>query len=150
MTSKKRVVEQEYFYGVSPEIVYRALTEPAELAKWFVSKAKFKPKEGRSYTLVWSGGASHTGKVLKVVPNRKLVLSWPDEIEGKLYETEATFTMKKKEKGTLLKVKHTGFKKGSDWVWLFGAVQSGWAYYLTNLKSVLAQGVDLRSKHDNP
>ena len=150
MPSKKRVIEQEYYYDATPEVVFRALTVPKELKKWFLSDAKISPKEGSSYTFTWEGGFSHAGKVERVEPGRKLVLSWPDKIKGKLYETQAAFTLKKKGKGTLLKVKHTGFKKGDNWIWLFGAVQSGWAYYLTNLKSVLSRGTDLRSEFDSP
>jgi len=150
LPSKKRVIEQEYYYDATPETVFRALTAPRELVKWFLSDAKIKPKEGSSYTFTWQGGSSHTGRVEKVESCRRLVLSWPDKIKGKVYETQASFTLKKKGKGTLLKLKHAGFKKGDDWIWLYEAIQSGWAYFLTNLKSVLSQGTDLRSKFDNP
>ena len=150
MPSKKRVIEQEYYYKATPETVFKSLTVPKELVKWFLNEAKIRPKEGGFYTFTWEGGFSHTGKVEEVDPGRKLVLSWPDKIKDKVYETQVTFTLKKKSEGTLLKVKHIGFKKGSDWVWLYGAIQSGWAYYLTNLKSVLSQGTDLRSEFDSP
>jgi len=147
---KPLVIEQEYYYEASPQKVFAALTKPKKLVKWFLSDAKIKPKEGSSYTFTWKGGTSHTGKVKKVVPDRTLVLTWPDRIRGKVYETEATFALRRKGDGTILKVTHVGFKEGEDWVWLYGAIQSGWAYFLMNLKSVLNEGVDLRSKHDNP
>jgi len=150
LPSKKLVIEQEYYYNATPELVFKALTVAENLRRWFLKDAKIGPKEGSSYTFTWEGGFSHTGKVEKVERDRKLVLSWPDKIKGKIYETQAAFTLKKKGKGTLLKVKHTGFKEGDDWIWLFGAVQSGWAYYLTNLKSVLTHGIDLRSEFDSP
>jgi len=145
---KPLVVEQQYYYDASPQKVFAALTKPKKLVKWFLKDAKIKPKEGTSYTFTWDAGASHTGKVKKVVPDRTLVLSWPDTIEGKIYLTEATFTLRPKGDGTILKITHVGFKEGDDWIRLYGAVQSGWAYFLTNLKSVMAEGVDLRSKHD--
>lgn len=150
MPSKTLVIEQEYYYDATPEKVFKALTAPKKLVKWFLSGAKIKPKEGSSYTFTWSGGFSHTGKVEEADPGRKLVMTWPDKFDGKLYETRVAFTLRKKGKGTLLKVKHTGFKEGDDWIWLFGAVQSGWAYYLMNLKSVLSQKTDLRSEFDSP
>ncbi|QQG48226.1 MAG: SRPBCC domain-containing protein [archaeon] len=150
MVSRKLVISQSYYYDSPPETVFKALTEPRQLVKWFLGKAKIKPVEGSTYTFTWRGGSSHTGIVKKVVPNKKLVLTWPDRVKGKKFETQASFTLAKKGKGTLLEVKHTGFKDGDDWLWLFGAIQSGWAYFLTNLKSVLSQGVDLRSVHDNP
>lgn len=150
MASNELVIEQAYYYPVPPEKVFKALTKKKLLVKWFLKDATIKAKEGTKYKFVWEGGFSHVGKVAKVVQDKTLVLSWPDTINGKLYETAASFTLAKKGKGTLLKVRHTGFKEGNDWVELFGAIQSGWAYYLTNLKSVLGEGVDLRSKHDSP
>lgn len=146
----KLVIEQSYYYDVPPGKVFRALTEPKKLVKWFLKSAKIEPVTGSSFTFKWEGGHTNKGKVLKVSRDRSLVLTWPDVINGKRYPTQASFTLAKKGKGTVLTVKHTGFKDGDDWVWLFGAIQSGWAYFLMNLKSVLEQGVDLRSKHDSP
>ncbi len=150
MTQKRLVIEQQYYFDSSPEIVYRALTDPKQLVKWFLASAKIRPKEGASYTFTWEDGYRHTGTVKKAVENRSLVLSWPDDLKGKKYLTQASFALSRKGKGTLLSLKHTGFREGDDWIWLFGAIQSGWAYFLTNLKSVLSQGTDLRSKYDNP
>ena len=150
MASDGMMVKQRYHFDVQPEEVFKALTKPKRLVKWFLEDARIKPKEGSSYTFSWSGGTSQTGRVEKVIPNRLLVLFWPNTVKGKRFETQVSFRLSKKGKGTLLEVEHTGFKEGPDWVWLFGAIQSGWAYYLMNLKSVMNEGVDLRSKHDAP
>lgn len=150
MAEEGRVIEQAYYYPVPPEKVFKALTKKKTLVKWFLKDATIKPKAGSAYKFVWEGGYTHDGKVEEVDLGKRIVLTWPDKIKGKTYETKVSFTLAKKGKGTMLKVKHTGFKEGNDWVWLYGAVQSGWAYYLTNLKSVLAEGVDLRSEYDAP
>ena len=147
---KKRAITQTYFYEAPPETVFRALTEPKQLTRWFLKSARIRPVEGSSYSFAWEGYDRQTGKVLKVIPDRLLLLSWPNSFKGRTYLTDARFTLKRKGSGTLLTVKHTGFGEGEDWVWLYGAVQSGWAYFLTNLKSVLSQGADLRSKYDEP
>ena len=149
MASKKIVIKQQYYFECPRETVFEALTEPKQLVKWFLIEARIKLKEGSRYKFTWQGGSSNTGIVKKVVPDRFLVLSWPDRVNGKLYPTQASFTLSRKGKGTLLTLKHTGFKEGDDWIWLYGAIQSGWAYFLTNLKSVLSQGADLRSKYDS-
>ena len=150
MPASRMLIKQTYYFDSPPDVVFRALTEPRQLVKWFLKDAKLRPKEGTSYTFTWIGGSSHTGKVKRVVPGRTLVLTWPDTVKGKVYRTEAAFRLAPKGKGTMLELKHSGFKEGDDWVWLFGAIQSGWAYFLTNLKSVLGQGKDLRSVHDSP
>jgi uncharacterized protein YndB with AHSA1/START domain len=150
LVPRKPIVRQEYYFESSPETVFNALTEPEELAKWFLGAARMNPKQGGSYTFTWQGGSRHSGKVKKFVRNRALVLTWHDKVKGGLYPTQVSFALSPKGKGTLLRVRHTGFKDGADWLWLFGAIQSGWAYFLTNLKSVLRQGMDLRSEYDSP
>jgi hypothetical protein len=70
-------------------------------------------------------------------------------MRGKLLgNTRVTFRLKPKLDGTFLEMTHTGFKAGGLWIELYGAVCSGWAYFLTNLKSVLQHGRDLRSPED--
>ena len=147
---RKRTITQAYFYDVAPRTVFRALTEARQLKRWFLDSAKISPVEGGSYTFTWKGYPSQKGEVKKVVADRLLALSWPNRVKGKVLLTEVHFTLRKKGGGTLLTVRHAGFQEGDDWVWLYGAVQSGWAYFLTNLKSVLSQGLDLRSEHDRP
>jgi uncharacterized protein YndB with AHSA1/START domain len=82
-----------------PDDVFKALTKPKRLAKWFLKDAKINPKEGSSYTFTWQGWFGRTGKVVKVVPDKVLALSWSDKIEGELYPTRVSFTLTKKGKG---------------------------------------------------
>jgi uncharacterized protein YndB with AHSA1/START domain len=149
--AKAPPIEQTYYYAARPSEVFAALTEPDRLATWFLDSARISLKKGGSFRFVWQGGYSIRGKVKKVDPEKLLVLAWIDRFEsGKVFETEARFDLEKKGKGTLLTVTHRGFKKGPKWVQLYGAIQSGWAHYLTNLRSVLEHDTDLRSPHDVP
>ncbi len=142
-------IEQTFYYAVPPERVYAALTEPGELTKWFADKAEFTPKKGGTFRLTWATGYTMRGKVKNLDPAKKLSLAWVDRFEGgKVFETEARFVFAKKGKGTQLSLTHRGFKSGKKWVALYGGIQSGWAYYLTNLRSVLEHGIDLRSSRD--
>jgi len=64
--------------------------------------------------------------------------------------TRVTFKLKPKDKGTLMQMTHSGFKKAGDaWVETYAQTHSGWAYFLTNLKSVLQAGHDLRRPDDD-
>lgn len=142
-------IEQTFYYEVPPERVFAALTEPGEIVKWFADRAEVSPKKGGSFRLTWKAGYTMRGKVKAYDPPRKLHLTWIDRFEGgKAFETEARFTFAKKGKGTQLTLNHRGFKPGKKWVSLYGSIQSGWAYYLTNLRSVLEHGIDLRSARD--
>jgi len=55
----------------SVERVWRAVTEPAELARWFVAEASWTPAPGETFE---AGGA--TGRITTVDPPRLLVWTW--------------------------------------------------------------------------
>jgi uncharacterized protein YndB with AHSA1/START domain len=106
-------------------------------------------RKGGSYRLTWAAGYTMRGKVRSADPPKQLSVRWIDRFEGgRVFETDARFSFSRRGKGTQLTVTHRGFKSGKKWVALYGAIQSGWAYYLTNLRSVLEHGVDLRSNRD--
>jgi uncharacterized protein YndB with AHSA1/START domain len=136
-----------YYYRVPPERVFAALTDPKLLPTWFSERASVVLRKGGRFSLSW-GEYTMDGRVRRVVAPNQLVVTWVDTLDGdRRFETEAQFDLAPKGKGTLLTVTHRGFKKGKRWVAQYGAIQSGWAHYLTNLRSVLEHGVDLRSPH---
>ncbi len=147
--AKSRSLKQRMFLQAPPAKVFKALVEPSYLRKWFLNSASISPRKSGNYTFTWHGGYSHSGKVLDYARDKKLSLSWPGYLNGKLLgTTRASFRIRPRNDGTLLELTHSGFKAGDKWVELYGAVCSGWAYFLTNLKSVLQNGRDLRSPDD--
>jgi uncharacterized protein YndB with AHSA1/START domain len=146
--AKIPTIEHVYAFRARPERVFAALTQEAELTKWFSRKARVELRKGGPFRLTWDAGTMK-GKVKSFDPPKRLVVAWHDRIDGKTYDTEARFDLKRKGTGTLLHLSHSGFKSGKAWIWLYGAIQSGWAYYLTNLRSVLEHGTDLRSEQDS-
>ena len=143
---KSYVAKQSYYFKeTQPEKVFQALTEPKMLVKWFLSKARVEPKKGGNFSFDWVGGYHMTDKVKRFEGNKAVSFAWSDKIKtGEIAKTTATFEVAKKGNGTLLKLRHTGFKDPEH----FADCSSRWAYFLTNMKSVLEQGVDLRSKYD--
>jgi uncharacterized protein YndB with AHSA1/START domain len=142
-------IEQTYLIRAPPAKVFGALTEPKGLARWFVESAVVDLREGGAYRLSWGPQVSMKGKVHSFTAPKKLVVDWHDRMPGgKEFDTVATFKLRKRGKATVLTVTHEGFRNGKAWVHLFGAIQSGWAYYLQNLKSVVEYGTDLRTEVD--
>lgn len=85
------------------------------------------------------------GKVLQYSRGKSVTLLWVDKFPGrKVVKPSANFRVVSKERGTLLKLRHTGFSAPYH----YAACSAGWAYFLTNLKSVLEHGFDLRSSFD--
>jgi uncharacterized protein YndB with AHSA1/START domain len=141
-------IEHRYFIGAPPTKVFRALTDPGWLTRWFLVGARIKPEAGTRYSFRWRGGYAHTADVVEAVPNRRLTLSWPNRVGRVTKITRVTFGLSRKGHGTLLRLRHVGYPTARAWLPTYGATESGWAYFLTNLKSVLEHGYDLRSPHD--
>jgi len=142
---KSFVIEQTYYFQAPFEKVFQALVDSKMLVKWFLSEAKVVPKKGGSYSFNWIGGYHMTGIVKQFAKNKAVAFSWSDRLKnGKLAKTTASFKIAKKGHGTLLRLRHTGFEDPEH----FAECSSRWGYYLTNMKSVLDHGTDLRSHYD--
>ena len=142
---KSYAAKQEYHFQARPRKVFEALTEPKALVKWFLFKAKIDPKTGGTFMFDWIGGYRMVSKLKKYEKDKTVAFSWIDKLRtGGIAKTMASFEVEKQGKGTLLKFRHSGFKDPEH----FADCSSRWAYYLTNMKSVLDYGRDLRSKYD--
>lgn len=142
---KPFVVEQTYFFRVGPSRVFAALTQPGLLERWFLSHAEVEPRKGGSFVFVWSGGYRMSARLLQYARNRTVTFQWVDQFpKRKVVTTSASFRVSRRGRGTLLKLRHSGFTDPEH----FASSSSGWAYFLTNLKSVLEHGFDLRSELD--
>ena len=101
-----------------PERVFRALTNPEDLARWWtgevggISKATFDLRPGGAYRLEFRMGEGKTaivhGVVREVVPPKRLVMTWfsPDH---PAQETLLSFELDPIRTGTRLRLRHTDF-----------------------------------------
>jgi uncharacterized protein YndB with AHSA1/START domain len=100
------LVEHDALYPHSPERVWRALVDPAELAEWLMPTT-FAPEVGRVFAL--ETGDAHIGtiegEVLEVDEPRRLRCRW----SGVFGDTEVTFELIPEPGGTRLRVRHDGF-----------------------------------------
>jgi uncharacterized protein YndB with AHSA1/START domain len=139
------VIEQSYHFKAAPDKVFQALTDSRGLVKWFLSRARVEPKKGGTYSFDWIGGYHMNGKVKQLEEDKAVSFSWHDKLKsGELVETTANFKIARKGDGSILQLRHTGFHDPEH----FADCSSRWAYYLTNMKSVLDHRIDLRSKYD--
>lgn len=113
--------------SVSPEVAFRALTEPAQLERWMMAEnARVELTPGGVYDLGWAADGRPV-KVLEVDPDRRLSLAWEDKgIAG----TVATWSLEGSDGGTRITLVHSGFGEtgaGQDYY-------LGWGDFLTRLK----------------
>ena len=67
----------------SVENVWKAITQPEEMKKWYFNISNFEAKEGEIYDFIVSitdkegeHDFRHLFKILEVIPNKKLVHTW--------------------------------------------------------------------------
>ena len=108
----------------APAKVWRALTDPALLARWLLPTIGFALEPGKAFTLAappqegWDGTVNC--RVLKVEPQRMLSYAW---VVGDI-DTVVTFRLTPAESGTRLSVVQSGFKP--DQKRNFGGARYGW------------------------
>jgi len=121
-----------------PERVWRALTDPGELAVWLVAAAELEPRLDGAVTLRWVGDASATGRIVAWQPPEELAYTW-DEGEG---ESLVRFSLTADGDGTRVVLTHEGIDSLSG----FGA---GWHAHLDMLEGLLdGRPVDWQERWD--
>ena len=139
------VAAQTYHIAAPPARVFRFLVEPKLLVKWFLSEARLAPRSGGAFSFDWIGGYHMESRLRTYRAGSAVSFRWMDKLpDGRLVETSAAFRVRRKGRGTLLELRHSGFTVPEH----FAECSSRWAYYLMNLKSVVEHDQDLRSSFD--
>ncbi|WP_129714366.1 SRPBCC domain-containing protein [Pedobacter sp. SYP-B3415] len=105
------VVVEEVF-DTSLEVLWKALTDKAELGKWYFNLSDFKPEPGFEFSFE---GTGHTGdrlvhicRITEVTPMEMLQYSWQyTHIPG---FSLVTFELFEEPQGVRLRVTHTGLE----------------------------------------
>ena len=124
--------------AASPEAVFRALIEPEQINRWFgTTSAIVEPMVGGRYDLQWQykvdGEEVHGGptKILELVPDRKLVLDWPDwRGDTTVTGQSITWLLEPVVGGTEVTLIHAGFTRTAD----ISDYPFGWVWFLDELK----------------
>jgi uncharacterized protein YndB with AHSA1/START domain len=102
-------VDLDEFLEAPPHKVWKALTDPAILARWLMPN-DFEPRVGKRFTFVadcptsWEGNV--TCEVLELVPGERMVWSW--QTSGMEHPTRLVFEISACEGGTRLRLRHSG------------------------------------------
>jgi uncharacterized protein YndB with AHSA1/START domain len=148
MTSRTTLrVDRQFFVRTSPKKAFAAISTPKGLSSWMVVRADLPPTPGAAYELEFDGGWRHRGTVQSFRAGRSISLTWAwDGVP--LKGTVFTLSVRAKSGGTVVRLLHTGIPREPKWIDLYGVTEWGWTYYGMNLKSVLENGHDLRSRSD--
>lgn len=136
-------ISMEFDLPHAPAKVWRALTEPALLAKWLMP-TDMQPLVGKAFTFKspapptaqWDGTVSCEMKEIEL--HKRLCYSWAG---GGLDSTVVTWTLTPTNAGgTLLRLEHSGFRPGKGEARFFEGAKMGWKFMAgTKLGPVLAE-----------
>ena len=146
-----RSFQFELDFDASPDEVWRALTEPRELERWFPFEARVEPRLGGEVLWSWGGAWTWLTRIDGWEPGRRLRLvqqaERPFDLEGRpLAEGRAApatiameFTLESHAGGTRLRLVHSGFGRGAAWDDELDGITTGWNFELRGLRHYLAR-----------
>ncbi len=110
----ERTVEKVLELDAPVERVWRAITDPAELANWFGDEAEVDLRPGGNAFMIWKGHGRYSMRIEEVDPPRRLVWSWvhePDVAFEDAPSTRVQWTLATRDDGgTTLRLHETGFR----------------------------------------
>lgn len=133
--------------GASPEVVFKAISDPNELTNWFPDAAILEPrvggktkfsyyKDSKRGTCARDHDKTNEGRVLEFVKNKKLVYTWQHMDVPDFPETIVTWELEEISKNkTRLTLTHTGFTSKDQVKDHF----EGWSFFLNELTSYCKQ-----------
>lgn len=120
------------------ESIWKALTEAEGIANWFAPIAKVsKPGEGGEVTFAWSEEMSMTSRVDVWEPHRRV--RWIDEsgFMGPGTAIAIEFHLEVAGGKTRVRLIQSGFGESEGWDNFFEGTETGWTYFLYNLRLYL-------------
>jgi uncharacterized protein YndB with AHSA1/START domain len=123
-------IEVDQFIAREPAAVWRALTEPDLLARWWAA-GDIKPVVGHRFTMDMGHWGQQPCEVLEVDPERLLTYTFA---EGSL-DTTITWRLEPEGTGTRLFLRHAGFVEASPAIEGMG---NGWPGLLKRIEPALA------------
>ena len=134
----------------TPEEVFRAVTDPEQIVKWFVPGARVDPRVGGEYVKSWGPGVESKSTISAWEPGQHFGTYSERSIafgcEGRPVDTGVVqkicvdYYIESLGGGiTRLRLVQSGFGPEAAWDDEFAETKSGWAAYLKKLKGLLEQ-----------
>ena len=131
----------------APETIWKALTTGELIARWLMPAEGFQAVVGNRFTYKTTPAGAWDGtihcEILEVVPNQRLVYSWQGGHEdnvgyGSRLETIVSWTLARADKGTRVRVVHSGFELPRNDT-AYRNMSDGWKKVIRNLDETAAE-----------
>jgi uncharacterized protein YndB with AHSA1/START domain len=153
-TAAGRTIERTIRIAAPPEAVWRALTDPDELVRWFPMDARVRPGPDGSIWMSWRGEYEAEMPIRVWEPDRRLRTVWsagagqspeehaagtppPESALPGHAELAVDFHLSGEGGGTILRLVHSGFGEGETWDEQVEGIRRGWRMELDGLKHYL-------------
>ena len=136
-------IKKNVVIDASPEVVFRAITDPNELTNWFPDHAILEPKVGGKMKFSFYKNSKRgnqecgrdrdkfaEGTISKFILNKKISYTWQNSYEPDFPRTVVIWELEKIDNDkTNLKLLHTGFKADGK----VKQYDEGWSHFLKEL-----------------
>ena len=120
---------------VPPDVVWKAITDPKELERWFPLSAKVSPGAGGMMQLRWDDiGMDHLAiRIWNPARHLQLAMPQPGESAPVIHD----FVLEDHGASTVLRLVAHGFDPRAQWDEFYDGVKRGWRYELQSLRHYL-------------
>lgn len=138
---KERSIDTTLEIAAPVESVWKAISDPRELERWFPLEARVTPGQGGEVFMSWGPPWEGSSRIDAWEENRRL------RTRGFLEHGDASmveYTLEARGERTVLRLVHSGFARGGEWEdELFGGTERGWRYELRSLRHYLERHAGL-------
>jgi uncharacterized protein YndB with AHSA1/START domain len=129
-TKTERRIEKTIELAASVDEVWKALTDPKELVKWFPLEARVTPGKSGKIFVSWGPDSADEAEIVAWEPGKKFARKQPFAL--------IEWTLEARGGKTVLRLVQTGFLSNEDWEneW-HESTDYGWGFMLTSLKWAL-------------
>jgi len=116
------------------ETVWRAISDGKEISSWFPLNADVDPRVGGKYEIDWGPDCAGQGTITDWEEGVRL--RYEEEWPGADLEVPVTveYTIESRDGKTIVRMVNAGFSAEEDWADYLDTIDSGWRYFLWNLK----------------
>lgn len=131
---KIRKIEKQIELAAPAETVWKMLTDPGELTRWFPLEARVEPGKDGKISLSWGPEYEGTAAIEIWEPNHRL--AWVDS--GLRQPVRVEWTIESRGGMTILRLVQSSFATGTEWEnEFYDSTDFGWTFMLLNLRYYL-------------
>lgn len=141
--AKTKSIDLSIDIDAPADAVWEAISSAEELQRWFPLNAEIVPGVGGTVTIDWGPDIRGTGDIEAWDEGERLVYverPWgepDDDAEAEPVRIAVEYTIESSGGKTRLRMVNSGFSAGADWDEYLDTLDSGWRYFLLNLKHYL-------------